>query len=110
MQLTIDQKMENPLLNRVEIFGSINYSGATPSNQEVAAAVAKEVPGEIIVKHIYSKFSHQEASFEAFSYKDAASKNNVEKVTKHMRKKIAEAAKKAAEEAKEASAKSEVQA
>ncbi len=104
MQITIQNKHENPLLNRVELTGTITFEGATPSNTDVAEAAAKEVKGNstlTVVKNIYTDFGHQEATFTAVVYKDADSKQRTEKMTKHLRKKAEEERKKA-EEARKA--------
>lgn len=108
MEITIDQKQENVLLNRTEVKGQLSFEKATPSNQEVAEAVAKELDSKVelvVVKHIYTRFGHQEADFEAVVYKDQEAKDKIEKVTKHL-KKQAEAGKKA-EEAPQEEAKGE---
>jgi len=102
MQLTIQEKKENSLLNRTEVKGGITFEGPTPSNAEIAAEVAKQIGANaefVVNKNIYTKFGLQEATFEAVIYKDATARDKVERVTKHMKKKAEESQKKATEEA-----------
>jgi ribosomal protein S24E len=72
MELRIENEKENKLFNREEISGMIVFKGATPSNQEVIAHIAKKKGcGEelVAIKGIYTKFGTQTAGFEAFIYK-----------------------------------------
>jgi len=104
MKVEIKEKNENPLLSRVEVKGSIEFEGATPSNMELIEILAKELKKDsnlIVVKNIYTQFSQQKAEFLAFVYNDQEVRSKTEKVTKHLKKKAEEAAK-AAAEAKEA--------
>ncbi|MAG61101.1 hypothetical protein CL619_04910 [archaeon] len=98
MDLTISNKFNNQLLGRIDVVGEINFSGATPSNAEVASAIAKNLKVKedlIVVKQILTKFSSQSAKFKAVSYKDPAAKAKFEVATKHLK---AQAEKKAKEE------------
>jgi small subunit ribosomal protein S24e len=100
----------NPLLHRIEISGKIIFSGATPSNSDVAAVVAKETKKDvvcIVVKHIGTKFGQQEASFSAYAYDSPEVMMKVEESTKHLKKKAEEAKKAAKEKKKEAETKVE---
>lgn len=102
MELTINQKKENLLLERQEIKGSLAFEGSTPSNQQILEVLAKDLkvePSLIIVKHIYTEFSKSNASFDAVAYSNEKAKNHFELVTKHMRKKMEEQKKAAAEKA-----------
>ncbi len=106
MKVTIKQRKENPLLERVELEGSLQFDGATPGNAVLAEALARELKSEpvlVVVKHIYTKFGAQEASFQAVAYANAEAKSKVEMVTKHMKKK-SEKKEGAAEEKKEEAA------
>lgn len=99
MDLKINNKFENKLLNRIDLAGEIKFSGATPSNAELTAELAKTSKSTedlIVVKQILTKFSSQSANFKAVSYKDLAAKNKFEVQTKHLK---AQAEKKAKEEA-----------
>ena len=105
MDLTIENKFDNQLLGRVDVTGNISFTGATPSNADLAAAIAKDLKAQedlIVIKQIKTKFSSQSAQFSAVSYKDLASKQKFEVATKHLKaleekRKKEEAEKKAAE-------------
>ena len=110
MKLEILKKDNNDLLERVEVSGSITFDKETPSNADVAGAVAKELGKDVnlvVVKQIYTTFGQQHATFMAFVYANQEAKGRAEKVTKHLRKqteavaKKVEEDKKAAEEAKD---------
>ena len=105
MKVTITKKDKNELLHRFELEGSIEFDAVTPSNVQLAEALAKEVKLDIslvVVKQILTTFSQKTANFKAVVYRSAEDKTKVEKDTKHMKKvaeKAAEEAKKAKEEA-----------
>ena len=102
MKIQITEKKENKLLGRLEVTGQLNFSGATPTNEVVRDSLAVELKVDkelVVIKHIYSKFSHQEAEFLAFVYDNSEQMGKTEVMTKHLRKKAEEAAKKAKEEA-----------
>lgn len=99
MHVTIQEKKENSLLHRREIKGAIAYENSTPSNKELAEALAKELRIEtklIVIKHIYNKFSHKLAEFLAVAYDNEEIKTKTERINSHLRKKLEEEAKKAA--------------
>jgi ribosomal protein S24E len=103
MEVKIANKTENSLLGRIEVTGIVDFEGTTPSNAQVAESLAKEFKtdiAQVVMKKVYTKFSQQEADFLAFVYKSEEERMKVERVTKHMKKKIEEARKKAEEEAK----------
>jgi ribosomal protein S24E len=105
MQVTISKKDNNELLGRMEISGSVTFAKETPNNTEIAKAIGKQLGKDatlVVPKHIYTKFGHLEADFEAFCYNDNNARNKVEKKTKFLRKKAEESAKKLAEEKKAA--------
>lgn len=115
MEITLTGKKENALLNREEIKGNLAFNGATPSQKEFAAALAKKLnttPDRIFVVGIHTSFGSTTASFEAHAYKTREDlektvrlgKKAVEKVQKE---KEAEAAEKTVEEAKKAEEKKE---
>ena len=96
MQLTIQEKVENVLLDRTRLRGEFDFENATPSNNDVAAAISKQLNTEVarvVVKHIYTQFGHQKASFEAVVYKTADARQKTEKMTSHLRKKMEESKK-----------------
>lgn len=106
MKVTITEKQDNALLQRLEISGNVEFEGATPSNNDVAAEIASQVKSDgslVVVKHIYTQFSTQTAKFDAVVYATAEARAKAEMSTKHLRKKAEEAAK-AAAEAKKAEA------
>ncbi len=100
MEITINEKNENVLLNRSEVRGKIIFEQVIPSNAELTAILAKEMKvnsGLIVVKNIYNRFSTHEASFLAYVYQSEKDKRLVEMDTKYLRKKAEEDKKKAAE-------------
>ncbi len=99
MQLTINEKKENILLNRHEIKGTVSFENATPSNKDIIEAVGKQMhadPSLIVIKHIHTIFSHREAIVNAFIYDKPETRERIECINGHMRKRLEEAAKKAA--------------
>ncbi len=99
MKLEIKDKKENKLLGRLEVEGKLVFEGATPSNEAVKDKLAAELNADkdlIVIKHIHSKFSHQEAELLAFVYDNEEKMDKTEMMTKHLRK--GEEEKKAAEE------------
>ncbi len=110
VNIEITEKKENKLLGRVEVEGKLTFTGATPSNEVLKEKLAADLNKEkdlVVVKSIYSKYSHQEANFLVFIYDNKESMSKIEVSTKHLRKKEEEAKKKAAEAAKEESSKEE---
>ena len=97
MQLTITEKKENKLLDRIEIEGKLVFSGPTPSKMLLSEALAKKLSIElplIVIKKLLTNFGAQEADFSAVAYNKADSKKSIEVLTKHMKKKAAEEEKK----------------
>mgnify|MGYP002642327326 CR=1 FL=1 len=104
MKITIQEKKENPLLNRTEVKGSIEFDDITPSNVKLAESLAKETKKDInliVVKSIYTNFGQKLADFEAIIYDNMEAKDKIEMLTKHIKKKMEED-RKSAEEAKAA--------
>jgi ribosomal protein S24E len=100
MKLEIKDKKENKLLGRLEVEGRLVFEGATPSNESVKDKLAAELNADrslIVIKHIHSKFSYQEAKLLVFIYDNKEQMDKTEMMTKHLRKKEEE--KKKAEEA-----------
>ncbi len=101
MQINITEKKVNPFLKRTEIKGIVSFEGATPSNAQLAEAIGKDAHAKdvslVVMKHIYTRFSHREAKVEAVVYDTLDAKKLTEKNTKHMKKQAEEAAKKVAE-------------
>jgi ribosomal protein S24E len=104
MKITIQEKKENPLLNRTELKGGIEFNDITPSNVKLAESLAKETKKDInlvVVKSIYTHFGQKLADFEAIVYDNKEAKDKIEMLTKHIKKKMEED-RKSAEEAKTA--------
>lgn len=105
MKLEIKEKKENSPAGRLEVEGKMTYEGATPSNEVLRDTLAAELNADkslLVVKHIYSKYSHQEAEFLAFVYQSQEMKDKFEVMTKHLKKKAEEEKKKREEEKKKA--------
>lgn len=105
MEIKITEKRENGLLNRTEVSGSVSFDGPTPSNTDLAAEIAKQLKTDVslvVMKHIYIKFGHQAGEFFTLVYKDEVARNKIERMTKHMKKRIEEAGKTKEKEAKKA--------
>lgn len=101
MQVTIENKLNNPLLQRTEVEGSLSFEGAIPSNMELQQELAKQLSKDaqlIVVKKLESRFSGSVADFKAVAYANPEAKQKAERMTKHIRKRMAEEAKKKAEE------------
>ncbi|MBI2572729.1 hypothetical protein HYV86_02625 [Candidatus Woesearchaeota archaeon] len=100
MQITVEHKTENPLIKRTDITGSVTFSGATPSNKDIAAALVKQLHVDqslLVIKTIHNDFSFQKAHFQAVVYANAETKKKYEMMTTHLRKKEEELKKKSAE-------------
>lgn len=94
MKLMVTEKKDSALLDRTQLQGVIDFEGATPSNNDVAMAIAKELKTDVslvVVKSVKTRFSQQKADFLALGYKTAEARQKMEKMTKHLKKKIAEA-------------------
>ena len=95
MKVTITDKNENKLLHRTMLRGQLEFAQATPSNAQLAEALAKEVKKDlnlVVIKNIYTQFGKQQASFTALVYEQQSAKEQLEKKTKHLKKKAAEGA------------------
>lgn len=71
MELHVKNDKKNALLHRKEVDGTLNYTGATPSNAQLQEALSKKfgsAADAIAVKHIYGAFGAQTATFEAHVY------------------------------------------
>ncbi len=82
MEITIGKTVENPYLQRKEVHGEVTFTGATPSQKQLAEALAAKLNAKadaIFVVHVYTSFGSQKASFEAHVY---PSKEQLEKVVR----------------------------
>jgi ribosomal protein S24E len=103
MNITINAKHENPLLRRIEVSGVVTFDGATPTNAQVAEALASQFKvdaSHVVLRHIYNKYSKCEAQFEGAVYGSFDARKKVERLTPQQRKKQEEEMKKTAEEKK----------
>ena len=101
MNITINTKNENPLLQRVEITGVVVFEGATPSNAQVVEALAAKVKADVsqvVLRHIYNTFSKHEARFEAVAYASVDARKKTERLTPQQKKKIEEESERSSEE------------
>ena len=97
MQLTITNKKENKMLDRLEVEGKIVFNGPTPSKLVLTESLAKKLEVDmplIVIKKLLTNFGIQEANFLAVAYHKPESLKNTEVLTKHQKKKISEAKKK----------------
>jgi len=91
--MNITSKKENPLLDRIDVEGTIEFEGATPSNAQVTQDVAKQMHQDqatVAVQHIYTKFGHHQAVFSARVYSSAEARKKMEVRLPHMKKKEGE--------------------
>lgn len=88
--MNITSKKENLLLERMEIEGTIEFEGATPSTAQVTEEVAKQLhqdPVTIVVKHVYTQFGHHQAKFTARAYSSPDARKKMEVLPSHLKKK-----------------------
>lgn len=98
MKITITEQRENQLLHRLEFGGTVEFDGATPSNNTLRAEISSKIKKEaglVVIKQIKNSFSRHDAAFTAVAYSNLAAKQKTEPMTKHLRKKEDEARKKA---------------
>lgn len=92
MEVEISMKKENPLLKRTELEGTISFTGATPSNVQLADELAKKLnvaKDVVLIRHIYGVFGGLKARFEAVVY---ASVDDLKKIEPKKKEKAAAAA------------------
>ena len=73
MNIIISKKEKQPLLSRTEISVKVEFSGPTPSKEELKKSLTiklKQKEEMIVIKHIYTKYGSQEAEVEALIYDD----------------------------------------
>lgn len=88
--MNITSKKENLLLERLEVEGTIEFEGATPSNAQVTEEVAKQLhqdPATVAVKHIYTQFGQRQAKFTACAYSTPEARKKIEVLPSHLKKK-----------------------
>ncbi len=82
MEITIEKTAENPYLQRKEVQGEVTFEGATPSQKQIAEALAAKLNAKadaIFIVHVYTGFGSNKARFEAHVY---PSKEQLEKVVR----------------------------
>ena len=82
MKLEIKEQKKNPLLNRTEIEGVIEFDDKTPSRIEVKAELAKKAKAKedlVVISHIYTSFGARKARVIANVYDDAESMKKLER-------------------------------
>ena len=105
MDLTLTEKKENVLLGRTEVKGVLKFEGATPSNAQVSEVLAKHFKtdaGNVVLRHVYTTYSKQEARVEGVVYNSVEGRKKVERLTPQQKKKLEEEMKEVAEEKKKA--------
>lgn len=74
LELKIVEKIEQTLLSRLEVNGTISFKGnKTPSNEEVLKEIAKSAGKDeklIVLKGIKTHFGSANANFSAYIYDD----------------------------------------
>lgn len=103
MDLNITQQKKNDLLQRLEISGTLTFSGATPSKTQVQEQLSQHLhlPAEhLVLRSVHTAYGNQQASFSAVAYDSAEAKKKFEIVPSHLKKKEKQAAAPAAKEAK----------
>jgi len=81
MELKITDQKENPLLLRKEVRAELSFDKATPSNAEVAKALAAKLSASedaIVVKKIAGGFGKLTASVTAYVYASKEQKDKIE--------------------------------
>ena len=90
MQLEITDKKEQKLLSRVEVKGIVKFDGsATPSNDKVKEAIAKNVGKDmklVVVKNIYTSYGASSADVTAYVYDDEKKLKELEEKHKKVKK------------------------
>lgn len=88
--ITIGLKKEQPLLQRTQIEGMIEFEGATPSKISVVEQLGKNLSlaAELIsLQSIYTQFGSRRARFTAYAYQNAEARKKYETVLSHLKKK-----------------------
>ena len=71
MDIKITAKRENKLLERAELEGEIGFTGATPSYEQLKKELSTHLKTDeatIAIKHVYTDFGNQKATFTANVY------------------------------------------
>jgi ribosomal protein S24E len=95
MDITIEKTNENMYLQRKEVHGKVSFQGATPSNKQLADALATKLGVKvdtISVRNISTTFGAQAGVFEAHVYTNKEALDKVVRLGKKAKEKIAKAA------------------
>jgi ribosomal protein S24E len=95
MELTVGKTNENPYLGRKEVYGKVSFQGATPSQKQLADALAQKLgvkADAIFIVHVFTNFGAQAAVFEAHVYSSKDQLNKVVKLGTKAKEKAAKAA------------------
>ena len=99
MEIKLKSQVENPLLSRKELSASILFEGATPSNAEVKAAIAKEAKADeslVATKKISTAVGSKTAAVYAYHYMN---KEDMARIEPRVKEKKAKPGQAPAEEA-----------
>ena len=81
MNLTINNKHEEPLLSRTKVEATIVFENATPSYKELTTSLASHLKSDeklIAIRHVYTSFGNKQAKVHAYVYADEAKRQFVE--------------------------------
>jgi ribosomal protein S24E len=95
MDITLGKTIENPYLQRKEVHGKLSFTGATPSQKQLADALATKlgVKADVIfVAHLFTTFGAQSGTFEAHVYSSKEQLGKVVKLGKKAKENLAKAA------------------
>lgn len=92
MEISIEKTIENPYLQRKEVHGTITFTGPTPSQKQLADALASKTGAKaeaIFVVHVFTEFGSQKATFEAHVYSSKEVLDQVVRLGSKAKEKIA---------------------
>ena len=81
MNLTINNKHEEPLLSRTKVEATIVFEKATPSYKELTTSLASHLKSDeklIAIRHVYTSFGNKQARVQAYVYADEEKRKFVE--------------------------------
>ncbi len=81
--MKILEKKPNPLLSRTEIKAEIEYTGATPSNNDVKNELAKQLSADVnlvVVKQILPIFGLRKSTVNAYLYDSKEALMKIERI------------------------------
>jgi ribosomal protein S24E len=81
MELKITKEHDNLMLKRKEVEASVSFAKATPSNVEIAKALATKLSASedvVVVKQILGGFGSSSAAIKAYVYASKEQKDKLE--------------------------------